>query len=383
MKKIILFLFLILGWILTWVVYASINKYENVSLVYQSARSINIDSNELNNFIVWYKSDVDISVLPFYSTCNTKSEYLSKNNDIYFFKIQFLDNLCKNSTFFLKNWEQNLAQTKITTSIVKDFDIYNMLLDFDTYTLSWMHKKLTETIANTPKNNIDFNLIDTKQISLDRKNTQIKYLDNILNTILTWRQNKYLIPVAWHTLPTRKDKLPNWPRPYRASYTDWVHEWWDIDAPEWTPVRALDDWLIIRVTNNFEFEDLNAIIYPVWNNTISDEQKMLNLDILRWNQIWIKTMKWDVMFYSHLSQVYDNVQVWTFVKAWTEIGTVWKTWVPDKEYKDFHLHFEVRQNPYTSTKVWKNTVLDYMWWNWYFKWYDREYLLQNQYNIFK
>ena len=84
-----------------------------------------------------------------------------------------------------------------------------------------------------------------------------------------------------------------------------------------------------------------------------------------------------------VNQVYDNIQVWTMIKAWTEIGTVWKTWVPDKEYKDFHLHFEVRQNPYTSTKVWKNTVLDYMWWNWYFKWYDREYLLQNQYNIFK
>ena len=43
---------------------------------------------------------------------------------------------------------------------------------------------------------------------------------NVIENILQKRKQKYSIPVEGFLLPTKKTKLPNSSRPYRAGYTD-------------------------------------------------------------------------------------------------------------------------------------------------------------------
>jgi hypothetical protein len=131
---------------------------------------------------------------------------------------------------------------------------------------------------------------------------------------------------------------------------------------------------------DFQFSDLSKLKK---GENISYYDKVNNLDILRWNQVWLKTMKWDVVFYAHLDEVYDDIQVWNIIPRWYPLWTVWKTWVPDKDYNDYHLHFELRKNPYSIKNAWKYSLYDYMTWDWYFKWDTRESIKQKQYTIFE
>jgi hypothetical protein len=150
-------------------------------------------------------------------------------------------------------------------------------------------------------------------------------------------------------------------------------------APKWTMTSAIDDWVIIRVVRNFKFEDLNKLVKN-WN--LSNIQKLRNLDILRGNQVWLKTSKWDVMFYSHLWKIPNNIIEWTFVSVWQNIWTIDKTWVPDKDYKNFHLHFPIMKNPYLRKKAWKYSWEDIMAWDWYLKWLDPDTIIKEQKKIF-
>jgi len=68
---------------------------------------------------------------------------------------------------------------------------------------------------------------------------------------------------------------------------------------------AIDDGIIIRIKRNFKYEDLSKIVK---GNKISDTQKLRNLDLLRGNQVWLKTTKGDVMFYSHLKKVESELK---------------------------------------------------------------------------
>ena len=112
------------------------------------------------------------------------------------------------------------------------------------------------------------------------------------------------------------------------------------------------------------------------------DEKLRNLDLLRWNQVWLKTSKWDVVFYSHLNEIYSNIIEWNLIKAGTTLWTIWITWIPDKNYTDYHLHFAIHKNPYNNEKIGQNNLEDYMKWDWYFKWKSKEFILQNQSNIF-
>jgi hypothetical protein len=111
------------------------------------------------------------------------------------------------------------------------------------------------------------------------------------------------------------------------------------------------------------------------------DQKTINLDILRWNQVWLQTARWDVVFYAHLRNIPKNLKVGQIVEPWTIFGEIWISWVPDRHYKDYHLHFAIMKNPFDNKK--KHSFLDYMKWDWYFKWKSLEYVLENQKNIFK
>ena len=63
---------------------------------------------------------------------------------------------------------------------------------------------------------------------------------------------------------------------------------------------ALDDGIIVRVVDEFSSQDFSRIVY---GENLSEMQELKNLDVLRGKQVWLKTMKGDVVFYSHLAEV--------------------------------------------------------------------------------
>jgi hypothetical protein len=94
-------------------------------------------------------------------------------------------------------------------------------------------------------------------------------------------------------------------------------------------------------------------------------------------------MKWEVVFYSHLDDVFTNVSEWSIVRKNQPLGTVWITWVPDKAYNDYHLHFPIHVNPFDESKVGKYDYDDYMKWQWKFQWKSFDYILKHQYGVFE
>lgn len=375
------FLWILFFWWYT-LVYSNFYKNDDIKFLDLSSKNIYINSNNLNSNIVYFNSTYDISLYKLYSVCPIESNFLYSNENIYAFNLKILDQNCKNSNFYLEdNNSKIILNTNFKLNIIKDFDLYNRYTDYSFEYLSKVNKKIYslrnkyKIFLNIEKNdkNLDF-------VKKSRYYKELDYNNKVVENILFQRQFKYEIPIAWYELPSKNiNKLPNWARPYRAAYTDWIHEWWDIDAPLWQEVVSIDGWIIVKVIRDFKFSDLWKI--KMWSN-ITENDRIENLDILRWNQVWLKTMKWDVVFYAHLSKVYDDIQVWNIIPKWYPLWKVWKTWVPDKDYEDYHLHFELRKNPYSNYMVWKNTVYDYMNWDWYFKWETREYIKEKQYTIF-
>ena len=208
---------------------------------------------------------------------------------------------------------------------------------------------------------------------------ELVYKRDILKNIIEKRRDKYLVPVRWYWLSDSHIKLPNASRGYRKDYTDWIHHGWDIDAPLDSQVISLDDWIIVRVVKEYAWEDLWKIKH---SHNLSEDDKLNNLDILRWNQVWLKTAKWDVVFYSHLDNIYSNIKEGEMIKSWTPIWTIWITWIPDKSYTDYHLHFAVHKNPYNINMAWKYSFDDYMRWDWYFKWESASHILDHQHSVF-
>ena len=380
LKKIWIFIFFTLAVLAYSVVYW--NFYKNTDIKREAIIFKNIYpwNDKLNYTIIAFSSNSDISNYTFTSSCDTQSSFLEQFKNIYFFKLEILDSSCSNKNFFLNDWEKILINHWFNLNLIRDFDIYNTFSDYRTNTLLNGKKRLENNIKNLELySNSIINIRHLDILQRHRKYHENLHTQNILNHIISWRNSKYKIPVIWHPLPTLRHKLPNSPRPYRATYTYWVHEWWDIDTEFWEEVVAIDDWIIIRTVEGFLFSDLQKI--KRWDN-LTHRDKLENLDILRWNQVWLKTMKWDIIFYWHLDKVYDNIKVWDIITRWTPLWTVWISWVPDKNYTDYHLHFELRQNPYIRWKEWKNDFYDYMNWSWYFEWQPIKNIVNNQYSIF-
>jgi murein DD-endopeptidase MepM/ murein hydrolase activator NlpD len=169
---------------------------------------------------------------------------------------------------------------------------------------------------------------------------------------------RYLSPVAGYELPYKDKLIPGAGRPYRRDTTDGIHHGWDILAPFGTPVQTLAKGKVIRVINDWTWGDFKKL--KKGNLTRDDE--LMNLNIFRGNQIWLQTMDGNVTFYSHLSKISPDITVGSEVNAGTYLGNIGISGVPDKNYKDIHLHFEVQQNPFQEGM--KNpTYLDIMRWN--------------------
>lgn len=330
--------------------------------------------DSLKTNIVIYKSDYDLEKADFITSCNALSGYNWKRWNLHVFNIKFEDK-CKNPNAKLSIKWRDIPWSKVYFTVKNDYDLIKYYTDFSNEDLfkkiNSSSKKLLSISWKTSKDPL------VKAI-LKRQKLEVLYKKALFEKINDARTQKYAIPVEWYKMPTNPSRVPNTWRPYRAGYTDWIHHWWDIYAKTWTPVIAIDDWVIIRVISDFEFEDLGQINK---NNPTYDE-KFHNLDTLRWNQVWLKTMKWDVIFYSHLDSIPNNIKKWAIVKKWQEVWAIWISGVPERWYKDIHLHFTLHKNPYNKWMYWVYTYLDIMKWDWYFKWESVSEVIRKQYDIF-
>ncbi|MDD5377038.1 MAG: M23 family metallopeptidase [Candidatus Gracilibacteria bacterium] len=191
------------------------------------------------------------------------------------------------------------------------------------------------------------------------KNIDRALESDMAQAILQDRENTtYLSPVAGYGIPYKDNIIPGAGRPYRRDTTDGIHHGWDILAPIGTPVQALAKGKIVRIINNWTWADFNNIK----RGNLTKDDELTNLDIFRGNQVWLETMDGNVTFYSHLSKISPNIAVGSVVDAGTYLGNIGTTGVPDKHYKNTHLHFEIQQNPFREDM--KNpTYLEIMRWD--------------------
>lgn len=381
MKKILLILSIIISFYLS--LSCLIINYDlfwvKVSFYDYNSKNIFPNSPKLDTNIIIFKSDTNITKYKIKSDCKNSFNYVWKQRNLYFFKIKILEDKCEKPNFVLTNWKKDFDNTFFSLDIKSDYYIFGSIIDYSNTKL----KNFDINIDNKIKEYSKYSNVKTKtfyEVKRQRIYNELKYNKAILSNIIDKRKNNYAIPVKWYEISEELNEIPNAGRPYRNHYTDWIHHWWDIMAPIGTPFFAIDDWIIIRVIKDFVFEDLSKI-KKEWE--ITKTQKMENLDMLRWNQVWLKTSKWDVIFYSHLSKVYDWIEVWKLIKVWDYIWEIWKSWVPDKNYTNIHLHFPIQKNPYSLEKAWKYTFEDYMFWDWYLKWLPLKEVIEKQKDIFE
>lgn len=354
---------------------------QNSKLVYKLSNNIYLNSTDLNKTLLAYKSSDDISDAYFKSSCKTETKLLSKKDDLYLFELTVNDSNCANPNFYLKSKLWILNNTEL--NLISDYKLYSILLDYSSKDLE---NNLNTLNKNSSKYkifaNYSGNLLDDKSNFLAKKRVyeELTYKWELIKYILEKRNDKYLIPVPWYKLPTNLSKIPNTWRPYRAGTTDWIHHSWDIDAPFWQKVVSLDDWIIVRIVKWWDLTDLRNI--RDWKK-LSDDDKTRNLDILRGNQVWIKTMKWELVMYNHFDKVVDSLKEWTMIKKWDYVWNIWISWVPDDNYTDYHLDFSISENPYNLWKAWSYEVTDYMSWPWKFKWKSSQYILAHQDELFE
>ena len=359
-------------------VFGSSIGFSNIptTLYYKNTSNIFLEDNSLNKAQFIFQSWRDISNFSLVSTCDTTSKFLEKRNKYYFFSISFNGSKCEDKTVYLKNGTEILYAWKL--NIFSENLFYNRLLDLPTEKLSEIKTKIEERIKKH-RNQANTTSLGTTRTTLKRNISELFYTRAVVLNIIELRKQRYFLPVQGYWAPTKHSKIPNSGRPYRKAYTDGIHHGWDIGSKKWEEIIALDDAQIVRVVDGFVFEDLNAI--KKWKN-LTEADKIRNLDILRGNQVWLKTMKGDVVFYSHLEDIYDHIKEGTIIRKWEPVGTIWSTGVPDRNYKDFHLHFTIHKNPYNEEKAWKYDYDDYMNWPWYYKWKPASYIFKNQNNIF-
>lgn len=335
----------------------------------------------LRSTLVAISSDSELADPKIVSSCpnSQKVAYNSFNASRYSYLIYFsLDWDCTDNKIKIGNW-----------NVIYEWSEYILPINQYSSDLSsyadYSDKRLSDAIAQFNNNtNLVNPVLDNPLNVLDKiKNLQSSYEMKIndyrlgiLKYIEKNRKNlHYISPVVWKQIPTKKNLMPNTLRPYRAQYTDGIHHGWDVYADHFTPTRAMADWVIIRVKRDFMWSDFNKITYK----NLSSDDRALNLDIYRWNQVWLKTYDGNVVIYAHLENIPEYLKEGMIVKEWSYFWQVWRSWVPDKEYTDFHLHFEVQVNAHNSTN---ESFLDIMRWSWLWKWLSYQWIITMQNSLF-
>lgn len=363
-------------------VFSSSLNTESTEVAFILSDNMYLDSLGLRKNKVIFKSTENLKDYKIKSDCDFYSNLSFNEWNYYLFDIKFFDNKCESNKFTLIN-DKNEVKYNFNINLISKKRLYSKMIDLKSNRLIRFRDALSKKISENKKYIKYDNKIEMNYYTYLKKNRLLKehtYNFDIINNILLKRKEKYLVPVEWHKMPTNHSKIPNSWRWYRSAYTDGIHHWWDINAKLWANTIALDDAIVVRVVNGFKFSDLSTIDKTAGT---SDYTKIKNLDILRWNQVWLKTMSWDVVMYSHLTDIFSNIKVWEFIRKWEPIWTIWITGVPDRNYTDYHLHFTVHRNPFN---LWKNEEYDlddYMEWDWLFKWKTHTYILNNWKNYFE
>lgn len=353
----------------------------SISLDEKLSPNIYLDSQDLNSTVLGFSSITDISGYEIHSNCDTTSQFLEQYKSVYYFRLSFLAD-CSNPNIILKNGEDIYLTTTTKLNFVDKGDIFNILTDYSTPDLNAYKEALERTIVSTGLyKNYDGTQIGKNYSFLQkqRKHYESLYKKEIVDFILERRKLPYISPVPGKALPeTNHSKLPNTGRPYRANYTDGIHHGWDIDGNIGEKVAALDDGLIVRIVDIFDFSDLQRIKY----GSLTEDDKLKNLDLLRGKQVWLKTAKGEIIFYSHLDEVFDYIDEGDMVVAGTPLGTIGNSGVPEKDYDDYHLHFEIQVNPYNKDTAGTYSFDDYLRWDWKLKGKTRAEILEAQKLIF-
>ena len=355
-----------------------------VKFVTSIGKGVYLDDPILSKGVVIFYSDSDISSAEIVSSCDTTTEFLEYHKGLYFFSLDHSKNdSCFNPYISLKDGDEILANVSGKLQPINKSTMLSTFLDYSDEHLTNLKNNiqvgLTKQSIYKNYNGEDI----AKNFSLLKKQRAYYeglYTLNLLEEILSKRQTAYDSPVPGYSLQTEPNKVPNAGRPYRASYTDGIHHGWDIDTPYDTLTAALDDGIIVRIVDDFDDSDFNNIVY---GSNISEMQKLKNLDVLRGNQVWLKTMKWEVVFYSHLSSVDLDIQEWDFVSRWTPLWKIGVSWVPGNDYHDYHLHFAIMENPYVLEDAGSYDFWDYMAWDWLTRWKSYSEVIAAQKRIFK
>lgn len=343
------------------------------------------DSEMLSKNYIVYQSNIDVSKAYVKSLCDIESKFIDKEWKYYIFEVNYTNtSKCASKNTILALWDIKYPNTHNNTG--KTFqknEYFSYLLDLDTPTLKSL---LPELKADLEKYALyrnfqgEISMKYLKYVFGQRKFLEAEYKLKIITEILEARTKKYILPIVGSKLSESFTKIPNSPRPYRSAYTDGIHHAWDIDGKFRDEIVALDSGVIVRIVADFEQKDFDRIVY---SDNGDEHRKTKNLDILRGKQVWLKTMKWDVVFYSHLDEIYDDIQEWMKIEKWHKIGRTGVTGVPEEGYDDYHLHFSVMKNPYTL-KMWeKYDFGDYMQWDWYTKWMSHQEVITEQKKIFE
>jgi hypothetical protein len=365
-----------------WFWYSLVFAWITWKIEFKTTDNIFVDSLNLNKAKIYLTSSNDLTNAQISWDCSPYGRFIERQDKLFIFEINFNDKLCNKEKvkIYFEKWNLNLTTN---FNLLSDYSLYSQYLDYSDIELENFLElsRLAEAKLQKYFDNHDKLIFPnyTNYLKNSRKLDELIYTENFIKWILDKRKEKYLIPIKWVKMPTQSNRLPNSWRPYRSNYTDWTHEWWDFYTGFGDIVQALDYWLIIKTVKNFEFSDLDKL-KQYWDITKLD--KMKNLDILRWNQVWIKTMKWDVVFYAHLNEVFDNIRVWDVILKGQKLWTVGISGVPDKEYSDYHLHLEIHKNPYLPHEK-PYSLEDYMTWDWYFKGEKEKYILENQDSVFE
>lgn len=350
-------------------------------IIFKLSDNIYLGSLSLNKTKILFKSWEDLSDYKIKSECEVFSDLTYSKWDFYMFNLKVFGNKCSNDNFILVN-EKDEIKFHFKLNVITEYEALSNLLDLKNTRLTQLKNILNSKVSKYSKFIKYNNQIEKNYYTFLEKNRILNeaiYNRNLVANILDKRDEKYIVPVVWYDMPVKDNKIPNAGRPYRDKYTDWIHHSWDIDTSFWEQVVSLDDWIIIRVVNDWDWSDFLELKY----NDLSNKDKIKNLDILRWNQVWLKTMKWDVVFYWHLDDIFTNIEDWTVVTKGQPLWTIWISWVPDKKYDDYHLDFSIQVNPFISNMVWKYDIDDYMNWEWMFKWRSKDYILENQDFVFE
>lgn len=387
-KKIILFLIVLCSSIGGYglVFWSSLVFGVDISYIGTLSDKIYLDDGELSKTVLVYRSNTNISDYAVYSACVSETNFLKRHKGVYFFEVDFSQTeSCKNENIILKNpkTEEKIVNSMSRLEFIHQNQELAKFIDYSDSELEMYNWGLENDI----KRNADFQNYAGEDIieyynalSKKRQYLEAAYQKSIVDEVLSFRQQKYLVPVAGKSITTGHSKIPNAPRNYRSSYTDGIHHGWDIDGELWEEVIALDAGIIVRVVSEFDQTDFDKIDY---GNDLSEYQKTRNLDILRGKQVWLKTMKGEVVFYSHLDEIAPWIEDGTRVNRGEVLGTIGVTGVPGKAYKDYHLHFPIMVNPYRIEEAGTYDFGDYMSWNWKLKGLSANEILVEQSNIFE